>query len=342
LDVAKHLLMIPDLFHYWFTGIKVNELTDVSTSQMLNPATCTWATGLVQSFGLPTGLLGSIVRPATVLGPLRSSIVTETGLNAAPVIAVATHDTASAVAAVPAKGEDWAYISSGTWSLMGVELSQPLVGEASLAANFTNEIGFGGTVRYLKNIMGLWLVQECRRDFERSGRNYSYEELMHLAGQAPAFGSVLNPDDESFILPVSMPRAFADFCRRTNQPVPMEDGAIVRAALEALALRYRWVLEKLESLTGKSLRVIHIVGGGSQNALLCQLTADCCGREVLAGPVEATAIGNVLVQAIGLKVIGSLSQAREVVKASFEVKSYQPKKDDRWEAQYQKFRSLVG
>lgn len=342
LDMAKHLLLIPDLFHYFFTGIKVNELTDASTSQMLDPATCGWASGLVQSLGLPTGMLGTIVKPGTVLGPLRATIASDTGLSQIPVVATATHDTAAAVAAVPARGDGWAYISSGTWSLMGVELPSPRVDEAALAANFTNEIGFGGTVRFLKNVMGLWLVQECRRSWERGGQTYGYDELMRLAGEAPAFGSVVDPDDGGFILPESMPKALADFCRRTGQPAPDGVGATVRCALESLALRYRWVLEKLEALTGQSLKVIHIVGGGSQNELLCQLTADCCGREVLAGPVEATAIGNVLVQAVGLGVLGSLVDAREVVRRSFDVKRYEPRKDDRWQGLYERFAKLLG
>jgi rhamnulokinase len=342
LDAAKHLLFVPDLFHFWLTGIKVNELTDASTSQMIDPATCSWAYGLVQSFGLPVGLLGSIVKPGTVLGPLRISVATDTGLTPMPVVAVATHDTASAVAAVPASAEEnWAYISSGTWSLMGVELSSPQVGERARAANFTNEIGFGGTVRFLKNIMGLWLVQECRRAWERAGRDHSYDELMRLAAEAPAFGSIVDPDDSSFILPASMPQALADYCRRTGQPAPEGVGPTVRCALESLVLRYRWVLEKLEELTGRTLSVIHIVGGGCQNELLCQLTADACGRLVLAGPVEATAIGNIVVQAIGLGLLGSLAEGRELVQRSFEVKRYEPRQNVLWQGAYERFTRLL-
>jgi len=341
LDQARHLLMIPDLFHYWLTGLKVNELTDASTSQLLDPASCTWALSLAEAFGLPRGMLGSIVKPGTVLGPLRASVATDTGITPVPVIATATHDTASAVAAVPARGEGWAYISSGTWSLMGVERASPLLGESALEANFTNEIGYGGTVRLLKNVMGLWLVQECRRTYERMGQNYTYEELMRLASEAPPFGSIVDPDDNRFVLPTSMPQAIAEACRQSGQPAPEGVGATVRCALESLALRYRWVLEKLESLTGQTLRTIHVVGGGSQNELLCQLTADCCGREVLAGPVEATAIGNVLVQAIGLGLLADLHQVREVVRRSFEVKHYEPHKPERWAEHYQRFTALL-
>jgi rhamnulokinase len=341
LDVAHTLLFMPDLFHYFLTGIKVNELSDGSTSQMLAPDTRRWAYPLLEAFGLPTNILGTLVPPGTVLGPLRASVAEETGLAGVPVIAPASHDTASAVAAVPASGDSWAYISSGTWSLMGVELAAPLVGEAARAANFTNEIGHGGTVRFLKNVMGLWLVQECRRAFERAGRPHSYEELMRLAAEAPPFLSVLDPDDAGFILPANMPAAIADYCRRTGQPAPGGVGPTVRCALEGLALRYRWVLERLEELTGRRLEVIHVVGGGSQNELLCQLTADACDRPVLAGPVEATAIGNVLVQAIGLGVLGTLADAREVVRRSFEVKRYDPRSPERWHGPYERFRGLA-
>jgi rhamnulokinase len=342
LDAARHLLFIPDLFHYFLTGIKVNELTDASTSQLLDPATCAWAYPLAQAFELPGQVLGTLVKPGTVLGPLRASVASETGLAPIPVVATATHDTAAAVAAVPAEGSGWAYISSGTWSLMGVELTSPRVGPEALAANFTNEIGFGGTVRFLKNIAGLWLVQECRRIWEKEGHSHGYDELMRLADQAPAFGSIVDPDHAGLILPPSMPQALADYCRRSGQAAPEGVGPIVRCALESLALRYRWVLGKLEELTGQRLKVIHIVGGGSQNELLCQLTADCCDRVVLAGPVEATAVGNVLVQAIGLGVLGSLAEAREVVRRSFEVKRYEPGRDERWQGHFERFTKLLG
>jgi rhamnulokinase len=342
LDSARHLLMIPDLFHYWWTGMKVNEVTDASTSQMLDPATCSWAYPLVQKLGLSTDLLGSLVKPGTVLGPLRASIAAETGLSSVPVVATATHDTAAAVAAVPVAGGNWAYISSGTWSLMGVELDAPLVGPAALAANFTNEIGFGGTVRFLKNIMGLWLVQECRRAWDRAGQTFGYDELTRHAAAAPAFGPVVDPDDASFVFPPSMPVALADYCRRTRQAVPEGVGPIVRCALESLALRYRWVLLKLEQLTNKRIDVIHIVGGGGQNELLCQLAADCCDRVVMAGPVEATALGNVLVQAVGLGLVGSLAQAREIVGRSFGLTCYEPEHDDRWGEMHARFEMLLG
>jgi rhamnulokinase len=341
LDAADTLLFMPDLFHYWFTGVKVNELTDASTSQLYDPTAKTWAFGLVKAFDLPAHVLGSIVQPGTVLGPLRATVAQETGLRPVPVVAPASHDTGSAVAAVPAQGASWAYISSGTWSLMGVELPGPLINEQTLRINFTNEGGVSGTMRLLKNIMGLWLVQECRRAWEREGRAYTYDELTKLAEAAPPFVSLVDPDDASFLLPASMPIALADYCKRTGQPVPGEPGAVVRCALESLALRYRWVLERLEELVGRRLEVIHVVGGGGQNRLLCQLTADACNRPVLAGPVEATAIGNVLVQAIGLGVLGSLAEAREVVRRSFEVVTYMPQRPESWQGPYEHFLKLL-
>lgn len=337
LDVAETLLFIPDLFHFFFTGIKVNELTDASTSQMMDPTSRGWAHDLVKAFDLPANLLGTLVPPGRVLGPLRPSIAAETGVAPVPVVAPATHDTASAVAAVPAEDGSWAFLSSGTWSLMGLELPAPLLNEKALAYNFTNEIGVDGTIRFLKNIMGLWLVQECRRVWERGGQNYGYDELARLAEAAPPFASLVNPDDASFLLPPDMPAALAEFCRRTGQPAPREPGAVVRCALESLALRYRWVLERLEELSGRRIDTIHVLGGGSQNGLLCQFTADACNRRVLAGPVEATAIGNVLVQAIGLGVLGSLAEARAVVRRSFEVQTYAPRQPESWHGPYQRF-----
>jgi rhamnulokinase len=337
LDAAETLLFMPDLFHYWFTGLKVNEYTDASTSQMLDPNSRQWAYSLIAAFGLPTKMLGTLVQPGAVLGPLRPALVQETGINAALVIVPASHDTASAVVAVPVSAPSWAYISSGTWSLLGVELRQPLISEAAREANFTNEGGAGGTIRFLKNIMGLWLVQECRRAWERAGTTYSYEELMRQAETAAPFVSLVNPDDPSFLLPANMPAALADFCRKTGQPAPESVGATVRCALESLALCYRWVLERLETLTGQRVEALHIVGGGSQNALLNQFTAEACNRPVLAGPVEATAIGNVLVQALGAGVLGSLADAREVVRRSFEVRMFTPRQPEVWQAPYERF-----
>ncbi len=342
LDAAEALLLMPDLFHFWFTGVKANEFTNVSTTQMHDPTAKGWAYGLLQRFGLPTHILGTIVQPGTVLGPLRTSIASDTGVSPVPVIAPASHDTGAAVAAVPAGPGSWAFLSSGTWSLMGVELPGPLINDQTAAINFTNEGGVGGTIRLLKNIMGLWLVQECRRVWEKAGKNYGYDELTRLAEAAPPFASLVNPDDAVFILPPNMPAALADFCRRTGQPAPAEPGAVVRCALESLALRYRWVFERLEELVDRRLEVIHVVGGGSQNAILNQFTADACARPVHAGPAEATAIGNVLVQALGLGLVGSLAEARSVVRQSFEVKVYEPRQPERWREPYERFLKFIG
>jgi rhamnulokinase len=341
LENAANLLFIPDLFHYWFTGEKLNEYTDASTSQLLQPAERTWARDLVRNFGIPDRILGTLIMPGTVVGPLRSSVAEQAGVAAMPVLASATHDTAAAVAAVPAQGDSWAYISSGTWSLMGVEIPAPLTGPKVLEFNFTNEGGAGGKIRLLKNIMGLWLIQECRRAWEREGLTYDYDRLMGLAQTAPAFAAIINPDDTSFILPASMPAAIADFCRKTGQPIPQSHGATVRCALESLALRYRWVLERLEELVGHKLETIHIVGGGCLNTLLCQFTADACNRVVLAGPVEATALGNVLVQAIGLGLLGSLADARTVVRHSFAVRDFTPNNPHAWDDPYHRFLKLL-
>jgi rhamnulokinase len=342
LDQAETMLLMADLFHYFFTGIKVVEYTNASTTQMLDPQTRSWCPELVERLGLPSRALGTIVQPGTALGPLRSAIASETGLTSVPVIAPATHDTGAAVAAVPASARTWAYISSGTWSLMGIETPTPILTDKALAYNFTNEGGVAGTTRVLKNIMGLWLVQECRRMWERAGQSYTYDALARLASQATPFGSIVNPDDDSFILPASMPDALAAYCRKTGQLAPADAGATIRCALESLALRYRWVLERLEELAGSPIEVIHVVGGGSQNALLCQLTADACNRPVLAGPVEATAIGNLMIQALGLGLVSSLSQAREVVRQSFEVVQYTPQSTGMWEEPYKRFLKLIG
>ena len=340
LEVAENLLFIPDLFHYWLTGVKVNEYTDASTSQMLDAGSRTWARDLIGRLGIPEKILGSLVMPGTRLGPLRASVAAQTGITAAPVFATATHDTAAAVAAVPAQGNSWAYISSGTWSLMGVEISAPLTHDKALGYNFTNEGGVGGTIRLLKNVMGLWLVQECRRAWEREGKSFTYDHLLQLATQAPAFVSIINPDDPAFMLPASMPAAITQFCQQTGQPMPSTPGAVIRCALESLALRYRWVLARLEELLERTIETIHIVGGGSLNTLLCQFTADACNRTVLAGPVEATALGNALVQAIGLGLLGSLEEGREVVRRSFTINTYTPVEPQGSDEPYSRFLPL--
>lgn len=322
LETAETLLFMPDLLAYWLTGAKKAELTIASTSQFYNPVERRWATELFDRLRLPARVLPEIVQPGTGLGPLLPHVAEASGLADATVYATAAHDTASAVAAVPAEGGGWCYISSGTWSLMGVEREQPVITDAALRHNFTNEVGAGGRIRLLKNIAGLWLVQECRRAWAQAGREYSYAELADMAAAAPAYGGYIDPDH--FLEPGRMPEKIADYCRRTGNPVPDQPGPMVRAILESLAERYRQVLEILEELTGEGIHTVHIVGGGSKNLLLNQLVANRTGRRVVAGPGEATAIGNVLVQAIGAGVLPDLERAREVVRASFEVVEFRP------------------
>jgi rhamnulokinase len=337
LKIAERLLLTPDLLNFWFTGNKVSEFSIATTSQCYNPLTGDWAFDMLERLGIPTGIFGEIVQPGTIIGSLLPTITDELGVGSIPVIAPGCHDTASAVAGVPAKGDDYAYLSSGTWSLMGVEITEPIVNEDALANNITNEGGVCGTFRFLKNIMGLWLVQESRRTWQRLGEDLSYDDITALAEAAPAFQSFVQPDAASFLRPGDMPRRIQEFCCSTGQAVPQDKGAIVRCALESLALRYRWVMERLEQITGRRRSVVHIVGGGSQNALLCQFTADALGRPVHAGPVEATAIGNILMQALALGHISSLEEGREIVRNSFDVITYEPQNTDAWEEAYPRF-----
>lgn len=339
LDAAHTLLFMPDLFNYWLTGNQRSELTIASTSQFYDPARRRWATELLGRLDLPVSLLAEIVAPGTLLGPLLPHLSEGTGAGAVPVYATACHDTASAVAAVPARGENWCYISSGTWSLMGVELDEPVVNEQSLALNFTNEVGAASKIRLLKNIAGLWLLQECRREWAREGSDYSYEELARLAEAAQPFQAVVNPD--AFLHPGQMPSKIAGQCRSTGQKVPENPAEICRTILESLALRYRQVLESLETLLGRKLEVIHIVGGGSRNDVLNRFVADATGRTVVAGPAEATAAGNILVQASGSGLLSGLDEAREIIKGSFPLRVVEPKPSPAWDEAYAKFCSLT-
>lgn len=343
LSAAETLLFMPDLFNFLFTGVRKSEFSIATTSQFYDPRKQTWATELLTALDLPTRILPETVPSGTIIGPLRRDVADECGIKGdVPVIAPATHDTGSAVAAVPAsEGTSWCYISSGTWSLMGVEIDTPLINEKALRYNYTNEGGVGGTIRFLKNIMGLWLVQECRRQWEKEGKTFDYIELTKLAGQAKGLQSLVNPDHQPFLSPGEMPSKIAAFCSSTKQTAPNSPGEFVRACLDSLALTYRRTLEGLEDLLGKRIDVIHIVGGGCQNELLNQMTADACGRTVVAGPVEATAIGNILVQAMAVGEIKSLSDARQVVRASFPVKTYEPNDTKAWDTAYQTFRKLI-
>ena len=323
LDAATDLLFMPDLFNFLLTGRKAAEATIASTSQFLDPRNRAWIPGLFQAMGLSKKLLQDIVAPGTVLADVAEDVAAATGFRHVPVVATASHDTAAAVAAIPAEGSGWAYISSGTWSLVGVEETSPVISEASLDANFTNEGGVGGTTRFLKNVSGLWLVQGCRKAWSAAAP-ITYEELIRAASEAPAFSALVDPDDPAFLNPPDMPEAIEDYCRRTGQKPPSTRGALVRSLYESLALKYREVIDQLEHVLGHPILKIHVIGGGSRNELLGQLTADATGRPVVAGPAEATAIGNVLVQAMAMGRIGSPAEIRSVIRESFELRTYIP------------------
>jgi rhamnulokinase len=329
LHSARFLLNIPDLLNYWLTGQARSEITIASTTQFFDPSGMTWATELLQHLELPGRILAPLVAPGTLLGSMVDT-------PHAPVYATAGHDTAAAVAAVPAEEPgDWCYVSSGTWSLLGVESDRPVMDDRCLTLGFTNEVGVGGTIRLLKNIAGLWLLQECRRTWIAEGATHSYEELTAMAAEAPPFAALIDPD--AFREPGSMPRQIAEHCRESGQEPPATHAGYARVILESLALRYREVLEDLEGLTGRSIRTIHIVGGGSRNHLLNQFTADCTGRCVVAGPAEATAFGNILVQAMGAGELDSLNEVRAVVRRSGSLQEFEPRTTAEWKRAYERF-----
>jgi rhamnulokinase len=341
LAAADRLLFMPDLFHYFLTGLGRTEYTIASTSQLLDPRTRTWNKVLFKALGLSPSIMLDPTPPGTVLGPLLAPIAAETGLGRIPVIATATHDTASAIAAVPAEDSDYAYISSGTWSCMGIEIPEPVISGTTLAHNFTNEGGVEGTIRFLKNVMGLWLIQGCRRSWAKR-RNYSYEELAQMAETAPAFKALIDPDAPGFLNPPDMPDAVNAFLARTGQ-TPLESPAeFVRTILESLALKYRFIVEEIREVVGRPIERIHIIGGGSKNELLNQLTADATGLTVVAGPAEATSAGNILVQLRALGLIRTRSEMSAVVRASFPLKTFRPRPSAAWEESYRKFLGLPG
>jgi rhamnulokinase len=336
------LLFIPDLFHYWLSGERTIESTIASTSQMVDCHTGDWAKDLLGELGLPIPELRPLTNPGDEIGHLRKKLAEDTGLPAGMrVVAPASHDTASAVAAVPALGNtSWCYLSSGTWSLLGAEIDAPCVTSAAQAASFTNERGVGGTIRFLKNIPGLWLVQECRRDFARQGQEFDYATLTRLADEAEPFRTLVDPAHAAFQSPGDMPRKIAEFAGESGEPAPQPPGQFVRSCLESLALAYREKLETLEAILGRRFDVIHVVGGGGKNALLSQMTADATGRRVVVGPYEATASGNALVQAIAAREIGSLDELRRIARQSFELAEHQPAHGDRWRQAYDRFKKI--
>mgnify|MGYP000877120451 CR=1 FL=1 len=341
LPAARRLLFMPDLLNFLMTGEIACEYTIASTSQLLNARTGDWEPALIQRLGLPTSIFGPLVEPGTVISPLLESVRQEVDLPAVDVIATSSHDTASAVAAVPAGSGLWAYLSSGTWSLIGVETDAPIVDERSYAAGFTNEGGVGHTIRFLRNVMGMWLFEQCRARWEKSGETLSYDQLLEMAEQAAPFKCIINPDDARFLNPVDMPQAIASFCRDSQQYVPQSKGEYVRTILEGLALKYRFVLEQIQNMRGIRLQALHIVGGGSQNNLLNQFTANATGLPVIAGPVEATALGNVIVQAMAKKVVGSLAEGRDLIRRSFQVRTFEPMETAHWNDVFEQSKSLL-
>ncbi len=342
LQAADRLLMMSDLFHFWLTGRAANEFTNATTTQCYDPRGGDWAWPLLDSLDLPRRLFGEIAAPGTKLGPLRPDLARQWEAPSVEVLLPATHDTASAVLAAPAESAAWAYISCGTWSLLGAETRAPRVTPAALAANFTNEGGAFGTNRLLVNIMGLWLIQRLRADAARRGRTADYDELIAAAEAAPAFGALVDPDDPAFLNPPEMAGAIDDACRRTGQPPPTTEGGYVRCALESLALKYRYRLEQLEGILGEPVEVLHLIGGGSRNAFLCRATADACARPVLAGPAEATALGNLLMQAFAHGEVADQSHLRAIVRESCPPRRYDPSEPDRWETPYRRWVELMG
>lgn len=333
-DAARSLLTIPDLFHYFLSGRLASEYTIATTTQFVDATTRSWAVRLLSEIGLPTHLLKPIVTPGTVLGAVRPEACERAA--GTPVIAPASHDTASAVASV-SSGPRAAFISSGTWSLLGTELRAPVLSARARDLNFTNEGGAFGTIRLLKNISGLWLLQSCRRLWAASGGSNDYAHLLEAAGAETPFRSLFDPDHPAFLNPDDMPAAIAAYCRRTGQPEPATRPALVRSILESLAFKYRRVLEELEAVSGARFDEIRIVGGGSRNRLLNQLTADATGRAVVAGPVEATALGNIAVQMVATGAVSSLADARVAIERSFPADRFEPRAPDAWDAEYRRF-----
>lgn len=342
LEVADTFLMMPDLFNYWFSGRKVCEFTDATTTQFFNSLTGDWSRGVLEKMDIPTHIFPDVVMPGTELGPLLPEISKEVGLGSLPLIAPATHDTASAAVAVPGAGDDIVWLSSGTWSLLGAISNQPILSAEALEYNFSSYGGAGGICLPWKNIMGLWLVQECRRIWAAAGETYSYDDLANMAAGAKPFTAIIDPDHVSFLAPADMPAAIQNYCQDSGQNLPQTKDEIVRIALEGLALKYRWVIEKLQIILNRKFKVLHVVGGGSQNKLLCQFAADATQLPVIAGPVEATAIGNIAVQAIAVGELASLDEARQLIRRSFEVITYEPGDGNHWDEAYQQFNELAG
>jgi len=341
LKAANSILFMPDALSYMITGKKICEYTIASTSQILNPRTKKIENKLLSAMGVEPSLIQPIVMPGTIIANVLQSIAKECGIEEVPVVAVAGHDTGSAVAAIPAENENFAYISSGTWSLMGIEVKEPIITEESYALNFTNEGGVEGTTRFLKNITGMWLLEQCRKEWEKEKRNYSYPEIVAMSDSSKGFKSLIDPDHPSFANPESMCKAIADYCKETGQDIPKDDAEFVRCIFDSLALKYRYVLECLQKMAPFKIEKLHVIGGGSQNNLLNQATANSIGLPVVAGPCEATAIGNVMMQAKGIGVVNSLQEMRSVIGKSVELEFFYPQDTELWKEAYIKYIKII-
>jgi len=334
LEAARTFLTIPDLFNYWLSGKIKCEFTIATTTQCFDPHKRDWSHPLLGAMGIPEHLFQPVIEPGTVIDNLDPGVANEVGALRIPVVAPACHDTGSAVVAIPAEGKNFAWISSGTWSILGVEADHPVVNEQTFKYNFTNEGGVFGTWRLCKNVMGLWILQECRRTWARQGEELTYDEITRMAADAKPLQFIIDPDFGGFLHPEDMPDQIRQYCINTGQPVPQGKGELIRSVLESIALKYRWVLEQLEEITATRFEQLHIIGGGTQNRLLNQFSADATQRTCLTGPVEATALGNVLMQGIALGQIESLEHGRNLVRMSFPPSSYQPGDPKEWDRAY--------
>lgn len=342
LEHSETLLFVPDILGYWLTGRKAVERTIASTSQLLDPRSGDWAWGVIEALGLPKRLFGEIVPPGTVLGTLSEEVARHTGLGSIPVVATASHDTASAVAGIPMMDSDNLWLSSGTWSIIGIETPEAVTSAEALRAGFSNELGVNNTVRLLKNISGLWLLQECRRQWEFDGDLLQFSTMAKLAEEAEPFSAFIDPDDPVFAVAGDMPAKIASWCERSGQPVPRNRGTILRVATESLALKYRTAYEGVCQLTDRQFTTLHAGGGGIQNRALCQATANALGIKVVAGPVEATSCGNIITQMQAVGELESLQQGRELIRSSFEFQTYEPRDTEAWNAAYTRFKELLG
>lgn len=343
---ADRFLMIPDIFHWLLSGELSNEFTDSTTTQCFDPVKQDWAKEMLAKFGIPTDIFKPVSQPGTVLGQLRSVLADDSGLKGTKVVLPGSHDTASAVMAVPTASQvgstDWAYVSLGTWALMGIESAKPVVNPTVSGFNFTNEGGVGGTTRILKNICGMWLLQECRRVWNQKGRNLDWEDMNKMTREAPALTGFIDPDHRDFLAPTDMPEAIRRFMQRTGQPVPQDDGTVLRVILDSIAMKFRQVLGMCDQISGGKVKTLHIVGGGIRNKLLCQAAANATGCRVVTGPIEATAIGNVMMQAVASGDVAGITEARAVIRDSFDVTEYLPQETGAWDDAYERFAKIVG